>query len=61
MFIPGIFIWGDAVGDAPGIGMLCMCGVGEGDGVGICFDGMPCIAGVGVGDAFGVGEGIGIV
>jgi len=62
MFIPGIFIWGDVVGDGAGIGMLCISGVGEGDGEGICFDGMPCIEGVGVGDArgVGVGEGIGI-
>jgi len=63
MFIPGIFIWGDALGEAAGIGMLCMCGVGDGDafgaGVGeaIGFD-PPADAG---GSDFGVGDGIGIV
>ena len=63
MFIPGTFICGDAwgLGEAAGIGMLCMCEVGEGLGEGICIAGMLCIVGVGVGEAFGVGEGIGIV
>ena len=61
MFIPGIFIWGDALGEAAGIGMLCMCGVGDGVGeaVGICFDGI-CLVGVGDGDSFGAGVGVGI-
>jgi len=61
MFIPGIFIWGDALGEAAGIGMSCMCGVGDGVGeaVGICFDGI-CFVGVGDGDSFGAGVGVGI-
>ena len=63
MFIPGIFIWGDGLGEAAGIGMLCIGGVGEGvgDALGI---GMPdmffSISGVGDGDAFGAGVVVGI-
>ena len=64
MFIPGIFICGDAcgLGDAAGIGMLCMCGVGDGVGeaAGICIPGMFGIWGVGERDALGVGDGEGI-
>jgi len=59
IFIPGIFIWGDAcgLGEAEGMGMLCMCGVGDGVGeaAGICIPGMLGIPGVADGDAFGVG------
>ena len=69
IFIPGIFICcgeaaGEGLGDAEGIGMLCMWEVGDGvgDAAGICIPGIVFIEGVGDGEAFGVGvaEGIGI-
>jgi len=65
MFIPGIFC-GEAcgLGEADGIGIFCMCGLGDGvgDAAGISIPGIFCIWGVGEGDAFGagVGDGIGI-
>jgi len=54
--MPGICAIGLAEGLATGIGILCMCGVGEAVGEGICIPGMLCISG----DAFGVGEAAGI-
>jgi hypothetical protein len=62
MFIPGIFC-GEAcgLGEADGIGMLCMCGVGEVVGEALDMPGMVfSIAGVGDGEAFGAGVGAGI-
>jgi len=58
--MPGIFICGDAEGDACGIcipGMfICVCGDGEGDGCGICIPGMFCICSV---DACGAADCLG--
>ena len=65
IFMPGVWVCGDAVGLAEGIGIFMSIfsgdagGFGDGELVGICIPGI-CISGVWVcGDAVGRAEGIG--